>query len=265
MLIIPAADFLARLPLPGMGKFRRNRGRLDQAIYRMIAEHRAGRRSADDLLSMLLQAADVSHDDIDLRDQVMTLFLAGYETVSNTLTWTWYLLSQNPEIESRLHQELDTVLGGRLPNSEDYPKLCYTEMVLAESMRLYPAAWGMGRIALQEFELGPYRFPERTTVAMSQFIVHRNPEFYPDPLHFDPERFSTEAKAGRPRFSYFPFGGGGRQCIGESFAWMEGVLVLATIAQRWKLRLVDGHPVEPEPLISLRPKYGMLMQAQSRE
>jgi cytochrome P450 len=197
--------------------------------------------------------------DQQLRDEVMTIFLAGYETTANALTWTWYLLSQNPDAERSMHEELQAVLGGREATIDDVPKLRYTRMVAAESMRLYPPAWAMGRRALRDFRLGEYFLPAKTSVFMSQYVMQRNPSFVPDPLRFDPERFTPEQESRRPRFAYFPFGGGARQCIGESFAWMELVLVLATIAQKWKLQLGEGHPVEPQPLITLRPKYGMRM------
>jgi cytochrome P450 len=199
-----------------------------------------------------------------LRDQVITIFLAGYETVANALVWTWYLLAQNPDCEGRLHQEVDAVLQGRLPTVEDMPRLRYTEMVIAESMRLYPPAWAMGRYARDDFQLGDYFLPANTTVLISQFITHRDSRCFPDPLRFDPNRFTAEAKSRRTKFTYFPFGAGVRQCIGESFAWMEGVLLLVTLVQKWKLSLVPGHCVEPQPLITLRPKYGMLMQVEER-
>jgi cytochrome P450 len=163
-----------------------------------------------------------------------------------------------------LHDEIDRELQGRLPTFDDVPRLRYVEMVLAESMRLYPPAWAMGRYARSDFNLGEYFLPAKTTVLISQFVTHRDPRFFPDPLRFDPERFTAEAKARRTKLTYFPFGAGVRQCIGESFAWMEGVLLLAAIAQKWRFRLVPGHPVEPEPLITLRPKYGLRMQVESR-
>lgn len=264
MLLAPAAERLVKLPLPKVGAFRRARARIDRTVMRMIEEHRAGRSDGDDLLAMMLRAHGTHGNDRQLRDEVVTIFLAGYETVSNALTWTWYLLSQNPEAERRLHAEVDSVLAGGDATAADYPRLRYTEMVLAESMRLYPPAWGMGRLALRDFELGPYRLPAGTTVAMSQYILHRDPRYFRDPERFDPERFSAEAKATRPKFAYFPFGGGARQCIGEAFAWMEGTLVLATIARRWKLRLDATQRVEVEPLITLRPKYGMRMRVERR-
>lgn len=264
MLLAPAAEQLVRLPLPKVATFRRARARIDRAVARMIAEHRAGRRDPDDLLSLMLRAHGKGGNDRQLRDEVVTIFLAGYETVSNALTWTWYLLSQNPEAEQKMHAEVDGVLGGREATADDTPRLHYTEMVLAEAMRLYPPAWGMGRQALGDFELGPYRFPARTTIAMSQYILQRDARYFPQPERFDPERFTAAAKARRPKFAYFPFGGGGRQCIGESFAWTEGVLVLATIAQKWRLRLDPGQKVEIEPLITLRPKFGMRMLVERR-
>jgi cytochrome P450 len=263
MIVMPAAETLVRLPLPKVGTFKRARARLDATVYRMIEEHRRD-GSGNDLLSMLLEAFPDPADRGYLRDQVITIFLAGYETIANALSWTWYLLSQNPQAEEKFHAELETVLGGRLPTVDDLPRLRYTEMVLAESMRLYPPAWAMGRRALRDFALGPYFFPARTTVLMSQYVMHRDPRYHPDPLRFEPERFTPQAKAARPKLSYFPFGAGPRQCIGESFAWMEGVLALATIGQKWKLSLVPGQKVEPQPLITLRPKYGLRMRVEPR-
>jgi len=194
----------------------------------------------------------------------MTIFLAGHETTANALTWTWYLLSQHPDVEARFHAEIDLVLGGRLPTADDLVALPYTRMVLAESMRLYPPAWIVGRRALAAFEANGYQIPPRSIVLMSQYIMHRDARWFPDPERFDPERFSPERQAERPKFAYFPFGGGPRVCIGEQFAWMEGIIALATIAQRWRLRLVRDHPVALQPIITLRPKYGMQMTVQSR-
>jgi cytochrome P450 len=188
---------------------------------------------------------------------VLTLVLAGYETVANALAWTWLLLGQNPEAEALFHTEIDTVLGGRLPTLEDLPRLEYTAMVLAESMRLYPPAWAMGREVLEDVSIGPYHLRKGTMVFFSQYIVHRDPRWFPEPASFRPERFTAEAKAARPRFAYFPFGGGGRQCIGESFATMEAILALATIAQRWRLELIPNQKIELHPKITLRPGNGI--------
>lgn len=270
IILMPAAESLVHFPLPGVLKFKRARARLDAFVYRMIENHRSSADNGQDLLTMMLRATygdDFHLDrsrDAHLRDEVITMFLAGYETVANALAWTWFLLAQNSDAEARFHQELDTVLAGSLPTYDDLARLRYTEMVLSESMRLYPPAWVMGRRALKDFQLGSYRLPAGTTVLMSQFVMHRSPEFYPDPLRFDPERFSPENKSARPKLTYFPFGAGARQCIGESFAWMEAVLVLATLAQRWRFRLADNTPILPEPLITLRPKRGLTMLAAPR-
>jgi cytochrome P450 len=269
LIALPRAEAYMHWPLPGLVRFRRARTKLDQIVQRMIADHRADGVDHGDLLSMLLASRDEESDhsgmtDEQLRDEVLTIFLAGYETVANALTWTWYLLSQNPEAEARMHAEIDAVLSGRLPTLEDLPRLRYTEMVLAESMRLYPPAWAMGRQSIADVELGPYRFPAGTYFFFSQYIIQRSEEYFPDPLRFDPERFLPERKAGRPRFAYFPFGAGGRQCIGEAFAWMEGVLMLATIAQQWRLRFVPGQTVDVQPKITLRPKYPMMFVPEPR-
>jgi cytochrome P450 len=198
--------------------------------------------------------------DEQIRDEVLTIFLAGYETVANGLTWTWYLLSQNPDIEAKLHAELDAVLGKRLPTFADYPALRYTEQVFAESMRLYPPAWAMGRQSTMPVTLGPYRIPPGAHFFFSQYIMGRDPQYFPDPLRFDPDRFTPEAKAARPKFIYFPFGGGNRQCIGESFAWMEGVFSIATIAQRWRMSYLGATPPVPQAKVTLRPRDPLMMQ-----
>ena len=270
LVALPRAELLLDSPLPGMKRFRRAKARLDHVVDGMIRARReeiaqtGDLQERGDLLSMLLAARDDQAEgdgralDADqLRDQILTLFLAGYETVANALTWTWLLLGQNAEAEARLHAELDEVLAGRLPNLDDMPRLEYTGMVLAESMRLYPPAWAMGREALEDVSIGPYRLRKGTMIFFSQYIMQRDPRWYPDPLSFRPERHTAEAKAARPRFAYFPFGGGGRQCIGESFAWMEATLALATIAQRWRLELVPGQRIELQPKITLRPKDGI--------
>jgi cytochrome P450 len=269
-LMMPFAELLDRLPLPSTRRFLRARARLDAVIYRMVDERRKSDVDRGDLLSMLMIAQDDEGDggvmtNEQLRDEVMTIFLAGHETTANALTWTWYLLSQHPEVETRLHEEIDTVLAGRPPTVEDLPRLRYTEMVLAESMRLYPPAWVLGRRALKDLELGGYRVPAGSLVIMSQFVTHRDARYFPEPLRFDPERWTPEAKEARPQFSYFPFGGGPRRCIGDGFAWMEGILVIATLAQSWRMRLVPGHPVELRPVVTLRPKHGMRMTLEQRK
>jgi cytochrome P450 len=269
LVALPRAEDLLHLPIPGLMRFKRARRRLDTVVYRMIQDHRAAGIDSGDLLSMLLASRDEEDDhsgmtDEQLRDEVLTIFLAGYETVANALTWTWLLLGQNQDAEAKLHAEVDAVLGERLPTLEDIPQLRYTEMVLAESMRLYPPAWAMGRQATCDVEIGPYKLPAGTYIFFSQYIIQRNADFFPDPLKFDPERFTLEHKAGRPRFAYFPFGGGNRQCIGESFAWMEAILSLVTLAQKWRLKLVPGQRIEVQPKITLRPKYGIRMVPELR-
>jgi cytochrome P450 len=267
---LPFGERLERLPIPPAIRFRKARARLDRTIYRLIAERRASGEDRGDLLSMLLMARDTEGDggamsDVQLRDEAMTIFLAGHETTANALAWTWYLLSGHPEIEGRLHAEIDGALAGRLlPNAADVERLPYTRMVLAESMRLYPPAWIIGRRAIEACEVGGYDIPPRSILLLSQFVTHRDARWFPDPLRFDPERWTPDQIAARHRFAYFPFGGGTRVCIGEQFAWLEGVLLLASIARRWRFRLVPGHPVALQPIITLRPKYGMRMVAHRR-
>jgi cytochrome P450 len=183
----------------------------------------------------------------------MTLFLAGHETTANALSWTWYLLSQNPEVESKFHAELDA-FGDRPPGPENLGALPYTRMVLTESMRLYPPAWAIGRRAINDFEVNGYRIPARSMVLVCQYITHRDGRFFPEPEKFDPDRWLPDVASTRPKFSYFPFGGGTRICIGEQFAWMEGILVLATIGRRWRATYIGAAPPDVHPQITLRPK-----------
>lgn len=263
------APLLSRLPLPKTRQLNRARARLDAVIYGMIEERRRTGADGDDLLSLLLRARDEEGDgggmtDRQLRDEAMTIFLAGHETTSVALTWTWYLLSEHPEAEARLHAELDEVLGERPPTVDDLPRLPYTEMVLTESMRLYPPAYVLGRTALEDLDLGGYLVPKGATMLTSQWVVHRDPRWFDEPLEFRPERWTPEARASLPRYAYFPFGAGPRICIGEPFAWMEGALLLAAIARRWRMRLVPGHPVATQPKVTLRPAHGMRMTLQRR-
>jgi cytochrome P450 len=272
LIAFPRMESVLHLPIPGVMKFRRSRARLDKVVNRLIREHREANVDKGDLLSMLIRSRDeqaetgvsATMSDEQVRDEAMTIFLAGYETTANALAWTWYLLSQNPQAEARLHQEIDQVLGtganARLPTLADYPALQYTERVFAESMRIYPPAWAMGRMSTQPITLGPYRIPPGAHFFMSQYMISRTPEIYPDPLRFDPERFTPEAKSARSRFAYFPFGAGSRQCIGESFAWMEGVLAIATIAQRWSMQYLGAEPPIPQAKITLRPRDPVVMR-----
>lgn len=264
-LVLPFFELLERLPLPQNRRFKQARERLDAIIYRMIDERRRSGEDHGDLLSMLLGACDEEGGgggrmtDTEARDEALTILLAGHETTANALTWTWYLLSQHPDIEAKLHAELDAVLASRLPTLADVGRLSYTEMVLAEAMRLYPPAWALGRMTINDYEVGGYLVPAGSLVLMSQYVMHRDARFFPEPQCFDPERWTPSAREAKPQFSYFPFGGGPRRCIGEGFAWMEGTLLLATLAQRWRLRLVPGHPVALQPVITLRPKHGVRM------
>ncbi len=269
----PFVDLLDRIPiLPANRRFRAARARLDATIYRMIAERRRSGEDRGDLLSMLIREVDTEQTgtatgmtDEQLRDEALTIFLAGHETTANALTWTWFLLSQNPQVEERLHAEVDSVLGKRLPSIDDLPRLTYTEMVLHESMRLYPPAWILGREALAPYRVGDYVMPSGTLVLMSQYVMHHDARFFPEPFRFDPLRWTSDARAARPKFSYFPFGGGPRQCIGESFAWMEGILALATLAAKWRMRHVPDHKAALLPLVTLRPRYGMRMVIERRD
>lgn len=329
LIAFPRMESVLHLPIPGIMKFRRSRARLDRVVQRLIDAHKREGADKGDLLSMLISSRDEQPDasgqhtgmsDTQIRDEALTIFLAGYETTANALSWTWYLLSQNPEVEAKLHAELDAVLGTapvtnsaesspaaslrtasdqtasdapsqtssevssrpersgvegsavpeesagshRLPTLADYPALRYTEQVFAESMRLYPPAWAMGRLSTRPVTLGPYSIPPGAHFFMSQYIVGRSPEFYPDPLRFDPDRFTPEAKAARHRFAYFPFGAGSRQCIGESFAWMEGVLAIATIASRWKMTYLGAAAPVPQAKITLRPRDPLMMRLSRR-
>ena len=266
----PFSFLLDKLPLPGNLRWIKAKTRLDATIYRIINERRASGTDQGDLLSMLLLAQDEEGDggsmtDQQVRNEAMTLFIAGHETTANALTWTWYLLSQHPEIESRLHREVDEVLSDRMPSATDFTSLQYTEMVLAESMRMYPPAWTIGRRVLNDYEVGQYVIPSGSIILMSPWVMQHDARYYPEPYTFDPERWRGEAREARPKFSYFPFGGGPRVCIGEQFAWMEGVLLIATIAQKWKMRLAPGQLVEPKAMVTLRPKHGMQMVIEARK
>lgn len=268
LLNMPLWWLLERLPLPRTRRFNASREYLDSVIYRMIEERRRDKRDRGDLLSMLLLAQDEDLSrmtDLQVRDEAMTIFLAGHETTANALMWTWYLLSQNPGAEAKLHAELDAVLGGGAAAYEDVEGLVYTRMVLSESMRLYPPAWAIGRRALEDHQAGEYCIPAGSIILMSQWVMHRDARYYPDPETFDPERWTPQARETRPRFCYFPFSYGTRQCIGEAFAWMEGILLLATLAQKWRARLVPGHLVALRPMITLRARYGMKMILHRRE
>ena len=249
------------LPTRKNFRFRKAVGELRRIVLDIIANRRRENRDYGDLLSMLLAARDEETgekmSDEQLRDEVLTLILAGHETTANALSWTWYLLSQHREVERKLHAELDEVLGGRPPAMADLVNLNYTGMVIDEAMRIYPPVWAIGRAAIADDEIMGYRIPRGSNVMLSQWLTHRHPKFWEAPERFEPERFSAERVAGLPRYAYFPFSGGPRQCIGNIFALTEAQLVLATIAQSYRLRLVPDHPIELQPLITLRPRYGV--------
>jgi cytochrome P450 len=266
LLMELSADFGKAIMIPewvptlhNLRKMRAIR-KLDKIIYRIIEERRKSDRDTGDLLSMLLAARDDDGSrmtDKQLRDESITLFLAGHETTANALSWTWWLLAQNPQAENKLHAELDSLLGGRAPTLDDVPKLKYSEQVLTESLRLYPPAWGTARIAIEDHEIAGYHIPKGAGVSLTQWTMHRDPRWFTDPEIFRPERWEDGLARRLPRFAYFPFGGGPRQCIGNTFALMEATLVLATIAQKFRFRLVTGHPVVPLPSITLRPRHGI--------
>jgi len=273
----PLISKYANLPLPPLWvPTPRNRrlltglNTLNTVVYAIIEERRKQpvATNTGDLLGMLLSAQDEETSegmsDQQLRDEVLTLLLAGHETTAAALTWTWYLLSQHPEVECRLHTELDTVLGGRLPAVEQLDALPYTRMVIQEALRLYPPAFGFTRFAVTEDEIGGYPIPAKSVMFLSANCTHRHPVFWEEPEVFDPERFTPERSADRPRFAYFPFGGGPRQCIGNAFALMEAQLVLATVAQRYTLRLIPRHPVEPQVRLTMWPRYGLPMTLHPR-
>ncbi len=264
-LLVPYSEWLQKLPLPQTRRFNRARATLNSVIYGIINERRRSGEDTGDLLSMLLQARDEEDGgtmtDEQIRDEALTLFLAGHETTSNALTFTWYLLSKHPDKAEKMRAEIDSVLGGRTPTIDDLPSLRYTEAILAESMRLYPPAWAIGRLALEDHEFGGFAVPKEALVLVSPFVAGRDKRFWDSADDFDPERWSRQSvkEAGQKNI-YFPFGGGVRRCIGESFAWTEGTLLLASIARKWKLTVLPEQRIGLQPMITLRPKYGMRMR-----
>jgi cytochrome P450 len=291
-------DKISILPAPKRAREAKNE--LDLLVYGLITDRRKQEGSdtdkrLTDLLTRLLEAQDSNPDQVkpnyassastststsmsrstdgkmtdkQVRDEVMTIFIAGHETTANALTWTFYLLSQHRDIEKKLQDEIDSVLGhsagnnvvSKIPSVEDVPKLQYTEKVLRESMRLFPPVWTMGRYVENDYPVGEFTIPAGSSVLMSQYVMHHDPRYYENSEEFNPERWTDEFKTHLPRFSYFPFGGGIRGCIGEPFAWMEGILIIATIAQKWTMDLTADQRIKLDPAITLRPKYGMKMK-----
>jgi cytochrome P450 len=288
----PIGQVLNKIPiLPAPKRAREAREKLDSLVYGLISDRRQQEESGnemryDDLLSRLMQAqesntanhvgnngipstststtSDGKMSDKQVRDEVMTIFIAGHETTSNALTWTFYLLSQYPNVERKLHDEIELVLGNRIPTVDDIPKLQYTEIVLRESMRIFPPVWTMGRRVENDYSVGEYTIPAGSSILMCQYVMHHDPRYYEKPEEFNPDRWTDDFKTRLPRFSYFPFVGGIRGCIGESFAWMEGVLIIATIAQEWSMHLVPSQRIKLDPAITLRSKYGMKMKLSQR-
>ena len=241
---------------------------LDAIVYNIIETRRKQSEAPDDLLTMLLEARDEDTGEQmtnqQLRDEVMTIYLAGHETTANALSWAYYLLGLHPDLHQRLQDEVDTVLQGRTPTVEDLPNLQYTRQVIDETLRLYPTAWTISRTPLQPDEIGGYAIPAGSVVAMSMYLTHRHPDFWADPEKFDPDRFTPERSAQRHPYAYLPFSAGPRQCIGNSFALMEAQLILPMIEQRYRLELMPDYPVVPQPVVTLRPRYGVQMRVQSR-
>ncbi len=269
-IALPFSEWLLKLPIPSTLRFKRAKSKLDNIIYSIINERRTSKLDNGDLLSLLLRSQGENGESDEMstqqvRDQAMTLFLTAFDTTSTALTWTWYLLSQNPDIEAELHEELDRVLDGRIPVPEDIEQLKFTRMVLGESMRLYPPSYVIPRQAIEDFPIDKYIIPGGTIILLSPYLIHHDPRFHSNPEKFDPHAWHIHAQKLNSKYEYFPFSRGPRSCIGEPFAWMQGILVLATIAQSWRLKLVPGHKIELLPLINLRSKYGMKMTLHRRK
>ena len=277
LAFVPFSRQIQRVPLPAMRRLERGREWLDRLIYGMIAERRADGRDRGDLLSMLLSSTEEGEGDgkesgparmtdQQLRDECVTIILAGHETTANALSFGLHLLARHPEVQERLHGEASEVLGGRPPTAADYGHLPYATRVFAETLRMYPPVWVTARTVAEPYEIAGYRLPRGAVLVAPQYAVHRDPRFFPEPERFDPERFTEEAKAGRPRYSYFPFAGGSRQCIGEGLAWMEGTLALAVIARDWRLSPAAGGRAElaMKAAISLRPSGGVPLRVERR-
>jgi cytochrome P450 len=279
LAFLPFSGLLQRSPLPAMRRIRRGRIGLDELIYRMIRERRADPRDQGDLLSMLLASTDADPDaeacgglaavrmtDTQVRDECLTILLAGHETTANALTFALWLLARHPAIQDQLAAECRQVLGGRLPNAADYAQLALSEQVFAEALRLYPPVWVTARTAAESYEYRGMTVERGTILVAPQYAVHRDSRFYAEPLSFDPQRFTAAARASRPKMSYFPFGAGSRQCIGESLAWMEGTLALATIVQQWKVTIPAGSTADPriDPSVSLRPRGPVVLRVEHR-
>jgi cytochrome P450 len=274
LAFLPFPELIQRLPIPAMRRIRVGRAGLDELIYRMIRERRADPGDRGDLLSMLLASTDVEEggvgvarmSDEQVRDECLTVLLAGHETTANALSFALRLVAGHAEIQQRLAEEAERVLAGRAATAEDYGNLKYTEQVFAEALRLYPPVWVTARTAAEDYVYRGIPIAKGTILVAPQYAVHRDARWWPDPERFDPMRFTQAAKATRPKLAFFPFAAGSRQCIGEGLAWMEGVLVLATIFQNWRLTPAPGHdgPIRIDPAISLRPKGAVPLLVERR-
>jgi cytochrome P450 len=257
-----------KLPLPANRRLKAALRELETVVYRIIADRRQTHRDEPDLLSMFLSARDeetgTGMTDRQLRDEVMTMLLAGHETTSLALSWTYYLLSQHPDVERRIEDEVDRVVGGARPGFTHVEQLTSTRNTIEESLRLYPPAWGFSRLALGDDEVGGYHVPQGSIVFVIPFVIHRRPKLWPDPDRFDPDRFTSERESVRQKFAYIPFGGGPRRCIGNQFAMVEAQLIVAAIAQRFRIELMPGQEIRPEPLITLRPTPGIRARLRKR-
>jgi cytochrome P450 len=265
-MMVPMLRWIEKLPLNGVRAAKAGRAVMHAVVDEVIRKCRPSAAQTDDLLAGLLFDDDQNNatSEAQVHDEVMNLLIAGYETTSNAMSWAWYLLSQHPKVEDCLHQELDRVVGDRPPTKADFEALRLTQNVIRESLRLYPPLWIIWRRTLEDYPLNGYVAPAGSLVLMCQHLTHRDKRYFPEPLRFNPDRWTEEFREHLPKFAYFPFGGGSRQCLGDRFGFMEAVLVVATIARKWKLRLSAGHPVVPAPLFTLRPRYGLRMIASQR-
>ena len=265
-LVLPPGELRLLLPLPSTLRYKRALRRLDEVVFRLIGARRASGAGSGDLLDLLMAARDDlggAMDDEQLRDEVVTLFVAGHDTTANALAWTWHHLSREPAVLRRMEACLDRVLEGRLPAAGDYPALDEVERVVAEAIRLHPPVWILGRRPKNALELGGERMDRDSILLVCMAVLHRRPELWPEPAKFDPGRHTPEARQWRPRYGYLPFGAGSRLCIGERFAWMETVLCVATIARSWRLESAGGD-VSPRALLTLRPRHGLRLRAMRR-
>ena len=267
--LLPGASLLERLPIGPMPGMRRALAALDTMIFGLIRDRRASGIAGNDLLGMMLEASNESGsmDDRQVRDEALTLLLAGHETTANALTFLLWLVARHTEVQERIFTEVQSICGDRIPEAADFPRLKYLERVFAESMRLYPPSWVVARTAAESYTMRTgEHIPRGAHLVMSQLVVHHDPRWWPDPLRFYPERFCEELKATRPKMAYFPFGGGARFCIGDRFAWMEGVLMLAAVVQQWRLSLPDPSlealPIEPK--FTIRPRDPVEILAERR-